>query len=122
MARDYRKIIAWQLADGLVKELYKATKDFPREELYGLTSQIRRAGVSVAANIVEGASRRTKTEYLHFLYIAKASLSEAGYLVGLSNDLSFLKCNDFKKLDSMYEETSFTLYGLIQAVEREIKK
>ena len=74
MARDYTKIKAWQLADELALLIYKATKDFPKSEVWGLTSQMRRAAVSVPANIVEGAARRKRNEYLHFLYIAMSSL------------------------------------------------
>ena len=66
--RDYKKIKAWQLADDLTVAIYERTRSFPREELYGLTSQLRRASYSVPANVVEGASRESKRDYLHFLY------------------------------------------------------
>ncbi len=67
--RDYTKIEAWKLADDLTVAVYQATHLFPREEIYGLTSQLRRASYSVPANIVEGSSRESKKDYLHFLYI-----------------------------------------------------
>lgn len=76
MGRNYRKIKAWKLADQLAVDIYQETADYPKYELYGITSQIRRADVSAAANIVEGASRKTKLDYCHFLYIAKGSLAE----------------------------------------------
>lgn len=66
--RDYAKIEAWKLADDLTVAIYEQTRTFPKEELYGLTSQVRRAAYSVAANIVEGSSRESKRDYLHFLY------------------------------------------------------
>ena len=69
--RDYTKIKAWQKADDLTVAVYDVTKSFPREEVYALTSQIRRASYSVPANIVEGATRESKKDYLHFLYIPK---------------------------------------------------
>jgi four helix bundle protein len=74
--RDYTKIQAWKLADDLTVSIYERTRLFPKEELYGLTSQLRRAAFSVPANMVEGSSRESKQDYLHFLYIARASLSE----------------------------------------------
>ena len=74
--RDYTKIEAWKLADDLVVAIYHSTRSFPREELYGLTSQLRRAACSVPANIVEGAGREAKRDYVHFLYIARASLKK----------------------------------------------
>src|SRR5207249_3664946 len=78
--RDYTKIKAWRLADDLTVAVYERTRSFPKEEMYGLTSQLRRASYSVPANIVEGASRESKKDYLHFLYIARGSLSEANIL------------------------------------------
>ncbi|HET9368448.1 MAG TPA: four helix bundle protein [Candidatus Udaeobacter sp.] len=73
--RDYTKIEAWRLADHLTVVVYERTRSFPREEIYGLTSQMRRAAFSIPANIVEGASRESKKDYLHFLYIARGSLA-----------------------------------------------
>jgi len=67
LVRDYRNIKVYKLADALVTEIYKITKKFPKEELYGLTSQLRRAGLSVVTNIVEGASRKHKQSYFEFL-------------------------------------------------------
>ena len=84
MPRDFRKIKAWELADALVISIYAITKSFPKEELYGLCSQIRRSAVSVPSNIAEGAGRNHKKEYLNFLYIAKGSLAELDYLCCLS--------------------------------------
>ena len=69
--RNYKNIKAYQLADELVQQVYIKTKSFPREEMYGVTSQLRRAIVSVPCNIAEGASRKHKKDYLHFLYISQ---------------------------------------------------
>jgi len=76
MARDYRKLRVFAMADDLVVKVYRATGSFPREERYGLTSQMRRAAVPVPANIVEGSYRRSEAEYRHFLNIALGSLAE----------------------------------------------
>jgi four helix bundle protein len=120
--RDYTKINAWKLADDLTVAVYQFTRSFPREELYGLTSQVRRASYSVPANIAEGSSRESKRDYLHFLYIARGSLSEAQYFVHLARRLGYLSPND---ADALAEQTSATfacLHGLIRSVEREAGK
>ncbi len=77
MSRDFTKIRAWQLSDDFTVEVYKITKDFPREEVYGLSSQLRRAASSVPANIAEGANRSSKKEYLRFLPVASGSRRSA---------------------------------------------
>jgi four helix bundle protein len=107
------------LADELVIEVYKGTKLFPKEEIYGLTSQMRRAAVSVAANIVEGSSRKHKRDYLHFLYIARGSLAEVDYLISLSCKLGYLNKAEFEKIHMLLHETAKTLHGLIISVEKE---
>ncbi len=120
--RDYTKIKAWQLADDLTVSVYERTRSFPREEVYGLTSQLRRASYSVPANIVEGASRESKRDYLHFLYIARGSLSETQYFIHLARRLKYLSCED---ADTLHEQTKFVfacLHGLIGSVEKEVGK
>ena len=72
--RDYKNIRAYQLADELVLKIYKITKEFPKEEMYGLTAQIRRSAVSIPSNIAEGAARKGNAEFVQFLYIALGSL------------------------------------------------
>lgn len=79
----YRKLIAWQFADKLAWEVYKLTDKFPKDELYGLTSQIRRASLSIPLNIVEGHSRNSKNEFRQFLKIALGSLAETEYLLSI---------------------------------------
>src|SRR5213082_2326050 len=120
--RDYTKIQAWRLADDLTVAIYEQTRSFPREEMYGLTSQLRRASYSVPANIVEGASQESKKDYLHFLYIARGSLSEAQYFIHLSQRLNYLSSDE---ADTLWQQTKMTfacLHGLIQAVEKEVGK
>src|SRR5436305_6301684 len=92
--RDYTKIEAWKLADDLTVAIYERTRTFPREEIYGLTSQLRRAAYSVPANIAEGSSRESKRDYLHFLYIARGSLSETQYFIHLARRLGYLSPED----------------------------
>ncbi len=117
--RDYTKILAWQKADDLTVAIYEATSCLPKEELYALTSQLRRAAYSVPANVVEGASRNSKKDYLHFLYIARGSLNEARYFLHLSHRLGYLKPELHVALQNQSEEVSRTLAGLINAVESE---
>lgn len=117
--RDYTKIKAWLLADDLTVAVYLATRCFPREELCALTSQIRRAVYSVPANIAEGASRGSKKDYLHFLYIARGSLNETHYFIHLAHRLEYLNQTDHDRLTAQANEAAATLNGLIRAVEKE---
>src|ERR1039457_3051353 len=111
--RDYKKIDAWQLTDDLTVLIYECTRSFPKEELYGLTSQLRRAASSVPANIAEGSARRTRKDYLHFLYIARASLTEAHYFVHLSKRLGYVRDERHAELESLFRRTFACLLGLI---------
>ncbi|MEY2486336.1 MAG: hypothetical protein QOH39_1984 [Verrucomicrobiota bacterium] len=120
--RDYTKIEAWKFADDLTVAVYQATRSFPKEEIYGLTSQLRRASYSVPANIVEGSSRDSKKDYLHFLYIARGSLSETQYFIHLAQRLGYLSCELADQLHSQTKRTFGCLHGLIGAVEKEAGK
>jgi four helix bundle protein len=120
--RDYTKIEAWRLADDLTVAVYQATQLFPREEIYGVTSQLRRASCSVPANFVEGSARESKKDYLHFLYISRGSLSETQYFIHLSRRLGYLFKADAERLIGQTRQTFACLHGLIKAVERETGK
>jgi four helix bundle protein len=120
--RDYTKIEAWKLADDLTVAVYTATRSFPREEVYGLTSQIRRAASSVPANIVEGSARGSKRDYLHLLCIARGSLAEAQYFLHLARRLGYLSEPEHDQLADQTKHAFACLHGLIQAVEREAGK
>ncbi len=120
--RDYTKIEAWRLADDLTVAVYERTRSFPKEEIYGLTSQLRRASYSVPANIVEGASRQSKKDYLHFLYIARGSLSETQYFIHLAQRLHYLSSEEAGGLQQQTKITFACLHGLIRAVEKEAGK
>lgn len=105
--RDFRKYDVWQLSHEFVLEIYKITNDFPKEELYNLTSQLRRASASIPTNISEGCGRNSDKEFNHFLNIALGSTSETEYLIILSKDLDLIdnsttsnlleKLNHFKR-------------------------
>lgn len=117
--RNYTKIEAWRLADDLTVYIYEKTKAFPREELYGLTSQLRRASYSVPANIAEGSSRESKRDYLHFLHIARGSLSESQYFIHLACRLGYLTEAEKTKLHARSRQAFACLQGLITAVGKE---
>ena len=120
--RDYTKIEAWKLADDLTVAVYERTRSFPNEEMYGLTSQLRRASYSVPANIVEGSSRESKKDYLHFLYIARGSLSETQYFIHLARRLGYLSPEESETLRRQTKLAFACLHGLIRAVEKEAGK
>lgn len=101
--RRVEDLIVWQKAHQLVLSIYKETRKFPKEELYGLVSQMRRASVSVPANIAEGFRRRTKSEKQRFVTIAHGSLEETRYFLILSKDLGYWETNTIL---SLVDETS----------------
>ncbi len=117
--RDYRKIEAWELADDLAVAVYEQTRRFPKGEIYGLCSQLRRAAYSVPANIAEGSARESQRDYLHFLYIARGSLTEAQYFVHLAQRLGYLGVAEAAGLERQMTSAFGCLHGLIRAVERE---
>ena len=120
MGRDFRKIRAWQIADDLTVEVYRATESFPKHELYGLTSQLRRAVSSVPANIAEGAARGHKKEYMQFLIIARGSLAETDYFLHLARRLEYLSAGDHGNIAVMLNQAAGALYGLLESVRKEL--
>ena len=116
MSRDYRKLVAFQLADSLAVRLYRATAAFPAEERFGLRAQIRRAAVSAATNIVEGTARRSLSEYLNFLNIATGSAAETRYLIDLAERLDFITEEAAVDLGSDYERLVAHLLALTRSL------
>jgi four helix bundle protein len=96
--RDFKKLIVWERAHKFAVIIYKLTKQFPKEELYGITSQIRRAVVSIPTNIVEGSGRETPKEFSRYLSIAAGSASEVEYLLILAKELNFTKSESIDPL------------------------
>lgn len=116
MPRDFRNISAWQLADDLAVAVYEHTKGFPREEQYGLTQQMRRAGVSVPSNIAEGAGRDSTSEYLHFCSVAHGSLAEVRYQIHLARRLGYLSEDAHADLENLARRVGAALRGLTDAI------
>jgi four helix bundle protein len=113
VSHRYKDLIAWQKAKTLATEVYRATERFPKNEMYGLTSQLRRAAVSVASNIAEGQGRLTKGEFCHFLGQARGSLLELETQLAIALDLHFVNEDEFKKLEEQSSEVQRLLSGLI---------
>lgn len=111
----YKQLLVWQNAHELVLLVYKVTKNFPKDELFGLTSQLRRAIVSVAANIVEGQARSSRKEFLQFLYIANGSLVESEYYFDLAKDLHYIDESERATLQNKRIIVGNLLHGLIRS-------
>ena len=120
--RDYRKIRAWEAADKLTLKIYEITKCFPKEEIYGLTSQMRRAAISIPANIAEGSGRASQKEYLQYVYIARSSAREVEYYISLSYKLDYFGDLAHRELCAMSDDVLSILFGLIQAVSSQNHK
>ena len=117
--KDFRKLIVWEKAHQLALVGYKITAAFPREEMYGLTSQLRRACVSVPTNIAEGCGRGSNAEFGRFLQIAMGSASEMEYLCLLAKDLAYLTDVDYTSLQQQVEEVKRMLAALLKSVQAE---
>lgn len=116
--RNYQDLIAWQKAMDLVEDVYKASSDFPREEIYGLTSQIRRASVSIPSNIAEGQGRRTTLDFLRHLSIAYGSLREVETQIMIAQRLRYITQARLEDVMSLAGEVGKLLNGLMASLER----
>ena len=118
MLKNYKELKVWQRSYQFCLEIYKITKGFPKEERYGLTSQIRRAAVSVPSNIAEGYGRKTTPEYIRFLYIAYGSNCELETQILLSGDLGYIETGKLEILKEGIGEVERMLKALIKSLER----
>ena len=115
---SYRDLIVWQRGMALAAACYRKTRSFPRTEIYGITSQIRRAATSVPSNIAEGNGRETTGAYINFLRIAQGSLKETETLVLLAQDVELMDKNDADELLNMCETVGKPLRALIRALQQ----
>ena len=113
MSHPWKDLVVWQKSHKLVIEIYKLTEIFPEKERFGLTQQLRRSAVSVAANIVEGKSRKTDKEFASFLFNSRGSLEETRYHLLLSRDLNYINPEDYEEVEKMAAEVSYLLNKLI---------
>jgi four helix bundle protein len=117
MGQSYQDLIAWRKAMELVTEIYRSTGEFPRDELYGLTNQLRRAAVSVPSNIAEGQARFSQKEFRHFLSHARGSLVEIETQLIIAQSLGYLQENDSRALLAKAGELGRILNGLIASIK-----
>jgi len=116
--RDHTKLRAFELADEVALLIYRATMEFPKKEIYGLNSQMRRAAVSVPSNIVEGCARESQAEYLRFLEIAFGSLREVHYQLGLSKRLGYSDEHNISCCEAKIVETEKVLGALFRSMRK----
>ena len=118
MARSYRELLVWQKAKALAVHVYQSTEQFPRNETYGLTSQLRRAAVSIASNIAEGQGRLTLGEFLHFLGQARGSLLEVDTQLEIALDLRYLNPKEQETLAHELYQVLGLLNRLIESLRQ----
>ncbi len=114
--QNYKDLKVWEKAHRFTVEVYRASKTFPKEEIYALTSQLRRAAFSIAANIAEGCGKNTKNDFANFLNISLGSSNEAEYFILLAKDLNYLSIADYEILIKMINEIKAMLIALIGKV------
>ena len=118
----HERLQAWKLCPELVLAVYAATASFPKHELYGLTSQARRAAFSAAANIVEGAAKRGPAEFRRFLDISIGSLAEVAYTLRVARDLKLLDADRWSQLDRIRRQAGMMTWKLYVAVAKAVRK
>jgi len=118
MIRDFKNLEIWRLAHSLTLDIYKVTKDFPKEEKYGIISQMRRASSSIPANIAEGCWKYTSEDFIHYLHNARGSLSEIMYFLILAKDLNYLDVNTFQELTDSYIILGRQLNAFITSIRK----
>ena len=118
--RNYKNLGAWQHSDELTVQIYRMTGQFPQDEMYGITSQLRRAAYSVPANIAEGSGRESNADYLRFLSIARGSLAETEYFSHLAHRLEYLDDSSWDQLTIQVNQTFAALGGLMKAIRNSL--
>ena len=122
VVKSFLDLIVWQKSHSLTLDIYQITNKFPSVEKYGVISQLRRAAYSVPSNIVEGHTRNSTKEFVHFLSIAQGSLNELKYFLILSRDLNFIDLNEYNNLNIKADEISKMLYMMKEKLKLKEKK
>jgi len=115
----WEKLEVWKISDELALKVYQITKNFPKEEIYGITSQLRRAALSIPTNIVEGYSRKGDKELSRFINISLGSLAETKYLLYFSYRLDYLNTDEYKELRNAYNDLGKKLWKFYEAVQKD---
>jgi four helix bundle protein len=115
--KDFKELKVWHKAYHLALSIYEASQSFPREEMYGLTSQLRRAAVSIGANIAEGCGRRSDGELVRFLQIARGSSAEVEHHLLLARDLKFLQAAMHQDIEKRLQEVQRMLTSLVSSIQ-----
>ena len=116
MSKPHKNLVAWQKSMELVEELYKITRAFPREEIYGLTSQLRRAAVSVPSNIAEGAAGRSPVQFKNYLLVAIGSLNEIATQLEIAFRIGYLDLPRFTEVENLVDECLAITFGLRKSI------
>ncbi len=116
MEKPHKRLEAWKLSMDLAVAVYRLTKEFPSDERFGLTAQMRRAAVSIASNIAEGAARSTRRDFINFLHTARASLSELDTQLQLASKLGYVEQDLVASIDAVMTRTDKLLAGLIKSL------
>ena len=116
--QDYHNLVVWKRAFEFVLLVYRLTKKFPKEELFGLTSQLRRAAVSVMANIVEGRGKFTVKDFIHYLYSSKGSLNECQCYIELAEGLTYITKDESVVVIKKVNEVGYLLNQLIETLQK----
>lgn len=115
---DFKSLIVWQKSVSLVTDIYTLTEKFPKNEIFGLTSQMRRASVSIPSNISEGHSRRSSKDYIQFLKFSRGSLAELETQILISKNLNFITEKEYLEIDKKTIEVSKMLNSLISSINK----
>ncbi len=113
--KGYKKLLVWQKADELAYEVYLGTKKFPKDEIYGITSQLRRAVLSIPTNIVEGSGRQSRKERKQFINISLGSLAETEYLLEFCLRLGYLKESSYERIESLRKRVGSLLWNFYKS-------
>ena len=115
--KHYQDLLVWQKSIDLAEAIYTVTKNYPKEEMYGIISQMRRCAVSIASNIAEGQSRGSSAQFAHFLSISKGSISELETQLFISKRLKFISEDEYNQVQNNLSEIGRMLNGLIKAIK-----